>query len=90
MALYELLSKENPALCESDLAHIKFLLGLLCAEEKRHVEAELLLRDSFRRYMQLAAKGDAEPYVERLETLKLQFQMIMSFAIIKYLKMALK
>ena len=71
MALYELLSKEYPALCESDLAHVKFLLGLLCAEEKRHVEAEPLLRDSFQRYMQLAAKGDAEPYVERLETLKM-------------------
>lgn len=71
MVLYELLSKENPALYENELAHVKFLLGLLCAEENRHVEAEPLLRDSFRLYMQLAAKGGAEPYIARLQTLKL-------------------
>ena len=69
--LYELLSRENPSLCENDLAHVKFLLGMLYAEEKRHVEAKSLLRDSLRRYMQLAEKGDAESYVERLETVKL-------------------
>lgn len=71
IVLYELLSEENPALYENELAHVKFLLGLLCAEENRHVEAEPLLRESFRLYIQLAAKGDAEPYVERLQTLKM-------------------
>lgn len=71
LALYELLTVENPALYENDIAHVKFLLGLQCAEQNRHVEAEPLLRDSFRLYMQLVAKEDAESYVERLQTLKM-------------------
>lgn len=69
--LYELLSKETPALYEHDLAHVKFLLGLFYADENRHVEAESLLQDSLRLYMNLAAKGDAEPYAERLQTLRM-------------------